>query len=340
MKTEDLNYVLPEQLIAQEPSTNRDESRLLIVHRDTGRLEEDVFSNVGAYLNAGDALVLNETKVIRARLKGLKKTGGQVEIFLLHETKQGTWEALVRPSSRVKPGTYVSIGDLLHAQVNDILPDGRRLVKFEENDVLRRLEDAGEIPLPPYIHRKEDVPGDSERYQTVYAHNLGAVAAPTAGLHFTPQLLESLEAKGIQRSYLTLHVGYGTFKPIQASDLANHSVDPEDFMFPENTADELNRVREKGGRIISVGTTSTRVLETRFIDGKFVPGEGETNCYIYPPYTFRGVDVLLTNFHLPKSSLLALVCAFGGKELILEAYRYAVENKFRFYSYGDAMLIL
>jgi S-adenosylmethionine:tRNA ribosyltransferase-isomerase len=340
MKTEDLNYDLPEELIAQEPATKRDDSRLLVVHRDTRQIDEDVFSNVGAYLNPGDALVLNETKVIRARMKGAKKTGGHVEIFLLHETDPGVWEALVRPSARVKPGTIVAIGDALHVQVNEILPDGRRRIRFEENNVLQRLEDAGEIPLPPYIHRNGEVPSDSERYQTVYAHNPGAVAAPTAGLHFTPELFDTLEAKQIQRSFLTLHVGYGTFKPIQVPDLANHAVDPEEFYFPETTANTLNAARDQGGRIVSVGTTSTRVLETRFIDGKFVHGEGSTNCYIYPPYTFRGVDVLLTNFHLPKSSLLALVSAFGGKELIQEAYQYAVENKFRFYSYGDAMLIL
>jgi S-adenosylmethionine:tRNA ribosyltransferase-isomerase len=340
MKTEDLNYALPEELIAQEPAPNRDDSRLMVVRRDTGQIEETVFSNVGDYLNAGDNLVLNETKVIRARMKGVKKTGGHVEIFLLHETEPGVWDALVRPSSRVKPGTHVAIGDLLHVQVNDRLPDGRRRIRFEENNVLQKLEDAGEIPLPPYIHRKKEVPVDAKRYQTVYAHNPGAVAAPTAGLHFTPELFESLEAKGIRRSYLTLHVGYGTFKPIQVPDLSNHAVDSEEFLFPETTANELNATREAGGRIVSVGTTSTRVLESRFIDGRFVAGEGDTNCYIYPPYTFRGVDVLLTNFHLPKSSLLALVCAFGGIELIQEAYDYAVENKFRFYSYGDAMLIL
>jgi len=340
MKTEDLNYTLPDELIAQKPAAKRDESRLLVVHRDSGRFEEDQFSNIGAYLNSGDSLVLNETKVIRARMKGVKKTGGHVEIFLLHETEPGIWDALVRPSARVKPGTFVSVGDVLHVQVNEVLPDGRRRIRFEENNVLQRLEDAGEIPLPPYIHRKEEVQVDSERYQTVYAHNPGAVAAPTAGLHFTPEVFENLEAKGIQRSYLTLHVGYGTFKPIQVPDLANHVVDSEEYYFSENAAGKLNAARNAGGRVVSVGTTSTRVLETRFIDGKFVAGDGSTNCYIYPPYTFRGVDVLLTNFHLPKSSLLALVCAFGGKDLMLKAYDYAVENKFRFYSYGDAMLIL
>ena len=341
MKTDILDYSLPSKCIAQYPVEKRDASRLLVVDRQAGTFKEDEFAHIGQYLNPGDSLVLNDTRVIRARLQGHKPTGGKVEIFLLHEISPGEWEALVRPSARIKSGTIISIGnDSLHAVVNDPLPGGRRSVHFEESNVIARLEEAGEIPLPPYIHREDREPIDAERYQTVYAEHPGAVAAPTAGLHFTPELLDSLEHKGIHRTSLTLHVGYGTFKPVQVDRLEDHTVDPEDFDFPESTADLLNETRTAGHRVVAVGTTSTRVLETQFVDGAFRPGHGITKCYIFPPYPFRAVDTLITNFHLPKSSLLALVCAFGGTELILEAYRHAAKNDFRFYSYGDAMLVL
>jgi S-adenosylmethionine:tRNA ribosyltransferase-isomerase len=340
MKTNELNYSLPDELIAQEPASSRSESRLLVLDRSTGRLTEDVFSEIGKYFESGDCLALNDTRVIRARLKAQKLTGGKLEIFLLRELGLGEWEALVRPSSRTKPGSKVVIGDSVNATILEPTQAGRRRVVFEDSDVLSILQANGEIPLPPYIQRKAKEGLDTERYQTVYARAYGAVAAPTAGLHFTKELLAALKEKGLSTTTLTLHVGYGTFKPIQVGEVDAHVVDPEEFVFTKESAAVLNDTREKGKRVISVGTTATRVLETQYIDGEYRTGAGLTRCYIYPPYSFEGVDTLITNFHLPKSSLLALVYAFGGTELVREAYAYAVEKKFRFYSYGDAMLIL
>lgn len=339
MKTEELEYVLPERLIAQEPAADRAGSRLLVVRRDTGTIEEDVFSNIGRYLNAGDCLALNDTRVIKARLTGHKRTGGKVEIFLLREESPGEWWALVRPSSRTKPGSVVTIGDSVRATIQEANEAGQRRVVFGDTDVLSILQAEGEIPLPPYIQRSANDETDGARYQTVYANAPGAVAAPTAGLHFTPELLEELGASGISNTKLTLHVGYGTFKPIQVDDIQAHSVDAEEFVFSDPSATILNRTRDEGKKVVAVGTTATRVLETQHVDGQFQSGAGETRCYIYPPYTFKGVDALVTNFHLPKSSLLALVYAFGGTKLIREAYAIAIEKEFRFYSYGDAMLI-
>jgi S-adenosylmethionine:tRNA ribosyltransferase-isomerase len=310
MKTSALDYDLPQSLIAQHPCAQRDASRLLVLNRAEGRL------------------------------KGTRPTGGKVELFLLAESMPGVWEALVRPSRRIKPGTKITITDDIVATVNERLQTGYRLVSFDVPDVLSLLEGCGEIPLPPYIVREESDPSDLTRYQTIYANEPGAVAAPTAGLHFTEEAFRSLEAAGIRNTTLTLHVGYGTFKPVHAEDLEDHQVDPETFNFSETAATTLNEIRAQGGRVVAVGTTSTRVLETQYRQGQFHQGEGQTDCYIYPPYTFGGVDALLTNFHLPQSSLLALVCAFGGTDFILKAYHHAVQEKFRFYSYGDAMLIL
>ena len=340
MKTAQLEYDLPETLIAQHPCEQRDESRLLVVDRAAGEFKEDVFKNLGSYLDAGDCLVVNDTRVIRARLRGRKKTGGKVEIFLLKELKPGLWETLIRPSARVKPGMTVYIGDSICAEVENGVDGGRRRVRFSEPDVLGVLEARGEIPLPPYIRRSESDDRDLQRYQTVYARHPGAVAAPTAGLHFTPEVFAALEAKRVQRADLTLHVGYGTFKPVQTEQLEDHQVEPEDFVFSENTAKVLNATRAAGGRVAAVGTTTTRVLESQYRDGVYWQGSGVTKKCIYPPYRFRGVDVLLTNFHLPRSSLLALVCAFAGTDFVLDAYRHAVSEQFNFYSYGDAMLIL
>ncbi len=340
MKTDKLDYTLPDELIAQEPTPKRSESRLLVLDRDAGTLTEDVFSGIGKYFESGDCLALNDTRVIRARLKAQKLTGGKLEIFLLRELGLGEWEALVRPSSRTKSGSKVVIGESVNATILEPTQAGRRRIVFEDSDVLSILQSNGEIPLPPYIQRKAKESVDTERYQTVYARAYGAVAAPTAGLHFTKGLLAELKEKGLSTITLTLHVGYGTFKPIQVDKIDAHVVDPEDFVFTKESASALNEVRKNGNRVISVGTTSTRVLETQYIDGEYRTGAGLTQCYIYPPYSFHGVDTLITNFHLPKSSLLALVYAFGGTELVREAYAYAVENKFRFYSYGDAMLIL
>lgn len=339
MHISELDYELPEERIAQQPCEQRDASRLMVIDRAERTIRTDVFRNVSAYLRAGDCLVLNQTRVIRARLHGRKLSGGAVEIFLLHEESPGCWEALVRPSARVKPGAAVVVAGALRAVVEDVLHEGKRRVRFETENVLGALEEVGEIPLPPYIHRDSPDAHDLTRYQTIYAAAPGAVAAPTAGLHFTDEVFKSLDAAGVRRVSLTLHVGYGTFKPIQAETVQAHTLDPEDFVFPAETAAALNETRANGGRVVAIGTTATRVLETQFVDGAFREGSGATNAFIYPPYTFRGVDMLQTNFHLPRSSLLALVYAFGGTELLRAAYRRAIDEQFRFYSYGDVMLI-
>lgn len=339
MKTEELNYTLPEALIAQHPSEKRDASRLMVVYRDTGCIKTDIYRNVADYLRQGDCMVLNNTRVIRARLLGRKETGGRVEVFLLREETPGTWIALVRPSAKVRQGSRVLFAAGLSAIVKNPLPDGYREVQFDVPDVIGHLEEAGEIPLPPYIKRKSAEPNDAQRYQTIFAAHPGAVAAPTAGLHFTEEVFARLDAKGVKQEFLTLHVGYGTFKPITANTLEEHTVDGEEFEFPEETAQSLNQVRTAGGRIVAVGTTCSRVLETQYRDNVYHPGIGITNHYIFPPYRFQAVDVLQTNFHLPKSSLLALVCAFAGRELVMEAYSKAIKEGFRFYSYGDVMLI-
>jgi S-adenosylmethionine:tRNA ribosyltransferase-isomerase len=300
----------------------------------------DIFRNVANYLRAGDCIVTNDTQVIRARVRARKPTGARIEVFLLREEKPGTWIALVRPSARVKPGTRVKIGEHIKSTIGDVLPEGRRRVHFDTPDVLSLLEKIGEIPLPPYIARKHPEESDLTRYQTIYARVPGAVAAPTAGLHYTRETIEALERAGVRRAGITLHVGYGTFRPIVAENIGEHTVESEEFICSEDTAALLNRVRAEGSRVVAVGTTAARVLETQFRDGSYHAGRGSTALYIYPPYTFRAVDLLQTNFHLPRSSLLALVCAFAGRELILEAYRFAIKERFRFYSYGDTMLIL
>lgn len=340
MDTADLDYTLPEKLIAQRPAEKRDESRLLVVERATGAIHEDVFRNLPAYLRHGDALAMNDTRVIRARLHGVKPTGGRVELFLLREVSPRVWEGLVRPSARVQPDTRVALASGMAVTVGEVLPGGKRRLHFDVEDVPAALEAAGEVPLPPYIHREHPDDADLTRYQTLYARAPGAVAAPTAGLHYTDEVFRALESAGIQRAYLTLHVGYGTFRPILAERVEEHRLEPERFELPRETAAALDAARASGGRIVAVGTTVTRVLETQFRDGRYAPGRGETAHYIHPPYTFRAIDALQTNFHLPRSSLLALVCAFAGRDLVFSAYRFAIERRFRFYSYGDTMLIL
>lgn len=340
MKTAELDFNLPGELIAQSPAQQRDASRLLVVDRTRGTFIPSVFRDIGSSIKCGDCLVLNDTRVIRARLTAYKDTGGRVEVFLLRENSPGEWRCLLKPSNKVKDGSTLHFSDGLTAMAGKTLEDGKRLIQFSVPDVLPRLEAIGAIPLPPYIHRDAPEPADAERYQTVVAEKPGAVAAPTAGLHYTPELLGTLRAAGVNTASITLHVGYGTFKPVQVEDLAQHTVDPEDFELSPETANKLNHTRALGGRIVAVGTTATRVLETQYQDGAFLAGSGQTNTYIYPPYHFQAIDALQTNFHLPRSSLLALVAAFTGKELLLEAYRYAIDQRFRFYSYGDAMLIL
>lgn len=340
MRTDELDYTLPPELIAQHPAEQRDASRLLVVDRAAGTILSDTFPSLPDHLQPGDCLVVNNTRVIHARLHATRPTGGKCEVFLLREESPGTWEALVRPSAKVKPGTPLRLSGGSTVRVDEVLPGGRRRVVFEVSDVMAMLEDTGEVPLPPYVRREQARAEDRTRYQTVYAERPGAVAAPTAGLHYTPTVLEALAAKGINRVTLTLHVGYGTFKPLQAERLDEHTLEAETFELGEESAATLNDTRARGGRIVAAGTTSTRVLETQHRDGRFHAGAGETNHYIYPPYTFRGVDVLQTNFHLPRSSLLALVYAFGGVDLMRRAYEMAIAERMRFYSYGDTMLIL
>jgi S-adenosylmethionine:tRNA ribosyltransferase-isomerase len=313
---------------------------LLVVDRASGTFSPVGFHEIGRFLQSGDCLTLNDTRVIRARVEAHKVSGGRIEIFLLREDAPGEWTALLRPSAKAKPGTRLELASGIGAVAGEVLPDGKRRIRFDRPDVLGELERVGRIPLPPYIHREQEDPIDAERYQTVVARAPGAVAAPTAGLHYTPELLDALQSKGVKRACVTLHVGYGTFKPVTVDDFAEHTVDAEDFEVSDATAAQLNETRAEGGRVVAVGTTATRVLETQYRDGTYHPGEGQTSKYIYPPYVFGGVDVLQTNFHLPRSSLLALVAAFAGPELIREAYRFAIAERFRFYSYGDAMLII
>jgi len=340
MDTRLLDYHLPEELIAQQPVEPRDTARMLVLNRADHSMTVDTFRNVAAYLKRGDCLVLNDTKVICARLRATRPTGGRVEIFLLKEIGEGRWEALVRPSSRLKPGTVLQLSQGYQCRFGERIDSERRIVEFHPTDVFPLLQVAGETPLPPYIARVHADARDRERYQTIYAKVPGAVAAPTAGLHFTPRVFESLDAIGVRRTFVTLHVGYGTFRPVRTDRLEKHDMDAEVFELPAETAATLNETRAQGGRVVAVGTTTTRVLETQHREGRFQAGSGETKLFIYPPYTFQGVDVLQTNFHLPRSTLLALVCAFAGTDFVLEAYRFAVKERFRFYSYGDVMLIL
>lgn len=341
MRVEDFDYHLPPELIAQRPVEPRDASRLLVLHRNSGRLEHRRFYELPLYLKLGDVLVLNDTRVIPARLLGKKaKTGGQVEVFLLKPLGGDCWEVLVRPGRRVPPGTELIFGGgELRAKVLDRTPQGGRLVEFEyEGKWEEVIERLGEVPLPPYI--KEKLP-DPERYQTVYASKPGSVAAPTAGLHFTPRLLKELEEKGIKIVYILLHVGLGTFRPVREEVVEKHKMHAEYFRVDEGAARTINEARRQGGRVIAVGTTVVRTLETVATpEGDIKPGEGLTELFIYPGYRFKAVDGLITNFHLPRSTLLMLVCAFAGREKILEAYQVAIKERYRFYSFGDAMLIL
>jgi S-adenosylmethionine:tRNA ribosyltransferase-isomerase len=375
MKTDDYAYELPVSLIAYMPSPEREGSRLMVLRRPGdpaggaegedggsaasiaddagaevagarvgGAVEHSRFARIAEYLSPGDLLVVNDTKVIRARLEGRKKqTGGAVELLLLKPLAAGRWEALVSPSRRLHPGTEVVIGDRFHCRVQERLEGARRVVEFAD-DVNTVIERAGKVPLPPYIKREaEEI--DLERYQTVYADKEGSVAAPTAGLHFSEALLKGLKDKGIEVARLTLHVGIGTFVPVKTDDPRDHRLEPEYFEIDQACCDAINRTRRSGGRVVAVGTTSVRTLETvaeqlEGEDDEFRPRSGWTPKFILPPYDFKAVDALITNFHLPRSTLLMLVCAFAGRGFILDAYREAIEKQYRFFSYGDAMLIL
>ncbi|HSH44676.1 MAG TPA: tRNA preQ1(34) S-adenosylmethionine ribosyltransferase-isomerase QueA [Longimicrobiales bacterium] len=340
------DYTLPSDLIAQHPAVDRDRSRLMVVHRDPpadGPFQHRRFRDLVDLVPGGDAVVLNETRVIPARLLGRKPTGAPAEVLLLRAVSEDEreWEALVRPGSKLKPGRVVDIEDGLRVHILDSIPGGGRLVRLESEDPPRAaIERAGAMPLPPYIERAAGAE-DRERYQTVFARESGSVAAPTAGLHFTPAVLDALRAKGVEIVPLVLHVGVGTFRPVDADDLSRHRMHSEWYQVPTGSAETLNRVRAGGGSLWAVGTTVTRTLESVVReDGTIPAGSGWTDIFIRPPYQFRAVDRLVTNFHLPRSTLLMLVCAFAGYERAMAAYREAVERRYRFYSYGDAMVII
>ncbi len=341
MKTSDFNYDLPEELIAQTPVEPRDHSRLLVYHRATGEIEHKHFYDIIDYLRPGDALVINETRVIPARLLGVKEdTGVPVEVLLLRRRSATDWEALVRPGRRLKPGTFCSFGDgLLRCEVlENVESIGGRIVRFHYEGVFEELLDRlGEMPLPPYIHEKLR---DATRYQTVYAKQDGSAAAPTAGLHFTPELLSRIREKGIRVVPVLLHVGLGTFRPVKVEDAETHVMHSEFCQVSPEAADLLNEIRRAGGRIVCVGTTSVRTLETMATeDGIVHPGARDTSIFIYPGVRIKAVDALITNFHLPQSTLLMLVSALMGREEALRVYREAVQEKYRFFSFGDAMFI-
>ncbi len=339
MKTSDFYYDLPAELIAQTPLKDRSSSRLMVVDKNTGDIEHKHFYDIVDYLNEGDTLILNDTKVLSARLYGQKEnTGGAIEFLLLHKHTLDTWEVILKPGKKAKPGARFVFGNgELKAEVIDIVNEGNRLVKFEYEGVFEEVLDRlGEMPIPPYITQKLE---DKDRYQTVYAKNLGSAAAPTAGLHFTPELIQKIKDKGVNIGFVTLHVGLGTFRPVKVEDVNEHKMHSEFYILPQNTAELINNTKRNGKRVISVGTTATRVLETAGLTGKIKEMTGWTDIFIYPGKKLNVIDALITNFHLPESTLIMLVSAFAGKENILNAYKTAVEEKYRFFSFGDAMFI-
>lgn len=338
MKLSDFMYDLPEERIAQTPVEPRDHSRLMVIHRDTGEIEHKHFYDIIDYLNPGDCLVINETKVIPARLYGERPTGGAVEVLLLKQLGPKRWETLVRPGKKLKPGAEVSFGDgRLKCRVMEITDVGGRIVEFEcEGSFEAALDALGEMPLPPYIHEKLQ---DRDRYQTVYAKQDGSAAAPTAGLHFTPGLMDRIREKGVDIVPVLLHVGLGTFRPVKVENIEDHEMHSEYFEVTQEAADRVNAARARGGRIVAVGTTSVRTLESAAEDGRLIAKRGDTNIFIKPGYRFQLVDALITNFHLPGSTLIMLVSALWDRERILEAYKTAVKDEYRFFSFGDAMLI-
>lgn len=344
MHINDFDYFLPEEQVAQHPADKRDQSRLLIVDRKTGNLEHKHFYDIVDYLNPGDCLVMNNSKVIPARLFGTKeKTGAKIEFLLIKRIEGNNWEAMVRPGKKLHIGDRVSFAEdgSLSAEVVEHGEGGTRIVRFEhEGDFLDLLDHIGKIPLPPYIERESDEE-DKERYQTVYCREEGSVAAPTAGLHFTEELIERVIAKGVKIAFVTLHVGIGTFRPVKCDIIEEHKMHFEEYEIDEENAAIINDTKKAGGRIISVGTTSTRTVESAASeDGIVIAGRGNTDIFIYPGYTFKVIDSLVTNFHLPKSTLLMLISALYNRENILRVYHEAVEQKYRFFSYGDAMLII
>ncbi|RGY01616.1 tRNA preQ1(34) S-adenosylmethionine ribosyltransferase-isomerase QueA [Blautia sp. OF03-15BH] len=340
MKTSDFYYDLPEELIAQDPLEDRSASRLMVLDKNTGKIQHHIFKEIVHYLNPGDCLVINDTKVIPARLYGTKVgTDAKIEVLLLKRKENNIWETLVKPGKKAKIGTRISFGDgLLMGEVVDIVEEGNRLIQFSYDGIFEEILDKlGQMPLPPYItHQLKD----KNRYQTVYAKHDGSAAAPTAGLHFTPELLEEIKAKGVNIAHVTLHVGLGTFRPVKVEDVTQHHMHSEFYVVEEDQAALINETKKKGGKIISVGTTSLRTLESASSeDGILKAGSGWTDIFIYPGYRFKIVDRLITNFHLPESTLIMLVSALAGKEHIMAAYEEAVKDKYRFFSFGDAMFI-
>jgi S-adenosylmethionine:tRNA ribosyltransferase-isomerase len=346
MQISDFDYELPEDLIAQHPPARRDAARMLVLNRAEQSWRDSQFAELPSFVRAGDCVVLNNTRVFPARLTGVREpSGGRVELFLIEERSPLIWEALARPARRLQKGERVRFGDgRLRAQIIEVLEEGRRLLRFDCNETFESvLEELGQTPLPPYIKRAgASAAEDRDRYQTVYARERGAIAAPTAGLHFTPQVIEELKARGAHVLEITLHVGYATFEPVRASDLKDHRVAPERSVISEETARVINRARASGGRVLAIGTTTTRALESAVGGSQRVVEAGArlAQLTITPGYEFRAVDSLLTNFHLPRSSLMVLVSSFAGRELALAAYKHAVAARYRFYSYGDCMLII
>ena len=340
MKTKDFYYDLPEELIAQTPVEPRDASRLMTLDKTTGAIGHYHFRDIVDLLREGDCLILNDSRVLPARIYGVKEdTGAHVEFLLLENKGNDRWEALAGPGKKARKGSRFTFGDgLLRCEVVDVLPDGNRLIQFQYEGVFFNLLDQiGQMPLPPYIKEKLQ---DRERYQTVYSREVGSAAAPTAGLHFTPELLERVKAKGVKLGFVTLHVGLGTFRPVSAEDIQDHKMHAEHYHMPQETADLINETKEKGGRVIAVGTTSCRTIESvAQKEGCFTESEGWTDIFLYPGYQFKGLDGLITNFHLPESTLIMLVSALAGREHVLHAYEVAVREKYRFFSFGDAMFI-
>lgn len=341
MKRQDFYFDLPEELIAQDPLEDRSSSRLLVLDKKTGATSHHIFREIKDYLKPGDCLVINDTKVIPARLIGEKEgTGGKVEVLLLKRKENDVWETLVKPGKKMKPGARVSFGDgLLKGEVLEVVEEGNRLIHFEYEGIFEEiLDQLGQMPLPPYItHTLKD----KNRYQTVYAKYEGSAAAPTAGLHFTEELFQKLEEKGVLVANVTLHVGLGTFRPVKVDDVSKHHMHTEFYQVTKEEADKINKAKQAGGRIVCVGTTSCRTIESAADEnGVLKPGQGDTDIFIYPGYSFKMMDVLITNFHLPESTLLMLVSALAGKEQVMRVYEEAVQERYRFFSFGDAMIIL
>ena len=340
MNLKDFYYELPPELIAQDPLVERSSSRLMVMNRKTGEVEHKIFSDIVDYLNPGDCIVINDTKVIPARLIGAKiDTGATIEVLLLKRMDADSWECLVKPGKKARPGAQISFGGgLLTGEITDVLEEGNRIIKFSYEGIFEEiLDELGQMPLPPYItHTLQD----KNRYQTVYAKHEGSAAAPTAGLHFTPELLEKIKAKGVNIASVTLHVGLGTFRPVKVENITEHVMHSEFYCIEQEEADKINEAKKNGHRVIAVGTTSCRTLESAATEEGYIPAKsGDTSIFIYPGYKFKAIDCLITNFHLPESTLLMLISALAGRDNVMNAYREAVEERYRFFSFGDAMYI-